>query len=32
MSEPEALEQSEAVAGYILCCVAYPQDGVVIDA
>jgi glycine betaine catabolism B len=32
MSDPEALEQGEAAAGYILCCVAYPQDRVVVEA
>jgi glycine betaine catabolism B len=32
MTDPEALDPSEAAAGYILCCVAYPQDRVVVDA
>ncbi len=32
MSDPEALAPSEVAAGYILCCVAYPQDRVVVDA
>ena len=32
MEDPQALESSEAAAGYILCCVAYPQDRVVVDA
>jgi glycine betaine catabolism B len=32
MSEEEGLEPGEAAAGYVLCCVAYPQDRVVIDA
>ncbi len=32
MSEQEGLEPGEADAGYILCCVAYPQDRVVVDA
>jgi glycine betaine catabolism B len=32
MSEPEGLEPGEAEAGYILCCVAYPQDRVVVVA
>jgi glycine betaine catabolism B len=32
MSDPEALEPSEVDAGYILCCVAYPQDRVVVVA
>jgi glycine betaine catabolism B len=32
MTEEEGLEPGEADAGYVLCCVAYPQDRVVIDA
>jgi glycine betaine catabolism B len=32
MSEEEGLDPGEAEAGYVLCCVAYPQDRVVIDA
>jgi glycine betaine catabolism B len=32
MTEQEGLEPGEADAGYVLCCVAYPQDRVVIDA
>jgi glycine betaine catabolism B len=32
MTEEEGLEPGEAAAGYILCCVAYPQDRVVVDA
>jgi glycine betaine catabolism B len=32
MSEQEGLEPGEADAGYVLCCVAYPQDRVVVDA
>jgi glycine betaine catabolism B len=32
MTDPDALDPSEAAAGYILCCVAYPQDRVVVDA
>jgi glycine betaine catabolism B len=32
MTEEEGLEPGEATAGYVLCCVAYPQDRVVIDA
>jgi glycine betaine catabolism B len=32
MSEEEGLEPGEAEAGYVLCCVAYPQDRIVIDA
>jgi glycine betaine catabolism B len=32
MTEEEGLEPGEAAAGYVLCCVAYPQDRVVIDA
>ena len=32
MSDREGLEPGEAEAGYVLCCVAYPQDRVVIDA
>lgn len=31
MSEREGLEPGEADAGYVLCCVAYPQDRVVVD-
>jgi glycine betaine catabolism B len=32
MTQEEGLEPGEAAAGYILCCVAYPQDRVVVDA
>jgi glycine betaine catabolism B len=32
MSDREGLEPGEAEAGYVLCCVAYPQDRVVVDA
>jgi ferredoxin-NADP reductase len=32
MSEREGLEPGEVEAGYVLCCVAYPQDRVVVDA
>jgi glycine betaine catabolism B len=32
MTEQEGLEPGEADAGYVLCCVAYPQDRVVVDA
>jgi glycine betaine catabolism B len=32
MSEEEGLEPGEAEAGYVLCCVAYPQNRVVVDA
>jgi glycine betaine catabolism B len=32
MSSPDALEPSEIEAGYVLCCIAYPQDRVVVEA
>jgi glycine betaine catabolism B len=32
MSDPQALEPSEVDAGYILCCIAYPQDRVLVEA
>ncbi len=32
MTEEEGLDPGEAEAGYVLCCVAYPQDQVVVDA
>jgi glycine betaine catabolism B len=32
MTEEEGLDPGEAEAGYVLCCVAYPQDRVVVDA